>query len=134
MGLDARAAIARLVYGAVFVLLVPGGLWLWARAAEVSVRMPILHTPRLGTGLALSGLALMLLAMRALLMDGGGLPMNAFPPPRLVTGIPYRWLAAPTFAGAAGVLVDSGNRMYCFVDRVWFQSAGFARALCGAWQ
>jgi hypothetical protein len=42
-------------------------------------------------------------------------------------------LAAPTFVGAKGVLVESGYRMYSLVERVWFQS-WLESALCGAWQ
>jgi hypothetical protein len=42
-------------------------------------------------------------------------------------------LAVPTVVGVEGVLVESGYRMYSFVERVWFQSCSES-ALCGAWQ
>ena len=50
------------------------------------------------------GVALMGFGMLALWRDGGGLPMNAFPPPRLVTGSIYALVPHPIYVGFVAVV------------------------------
>lgn len=94
---------ARVAYGAIFMLLWPGLLAAWAigldQAAFVTWPVP------LPIWLAVAGLAagiiLMASGMRALWVHGGGLPMNAFPPARLVERSAYRLFTHPIYAGHA---------------------------------
>ncbi|HVT57825.1 MAG TPA: prolipoprotein diacylglyceryl transferase family protein [Thermoanaerobaculia bacterium] len=89
--------LAKLLYLLLFCLVLPALLIVWARAAEPMVRLPVLRAPVTGVALAAVGLVLLLAGTAALWRYGGGLPMNAFPPPRYVTGGIYRWLSHPIY-------------------------------------
>jgi protein-S-isoprenylcysteine O-methyltransferase Ste14 len=108
-----EGVVPRLLYGLLFTAGVPLLLVLWARATGDAVRLPELREPRIGALLATAGLALMAAGWLALLRHGGGLPMNAFPPPRLVTTGIYRWLADPIYIGfgaiAFGLALATGS-------------------------
>jgi protein-S-isoprenylcysteine O-methyltransferase Ste14 len=105
--------LARLAYGAVFVVFLPVGLLLWARATSPLVRLPAIHVPEAGAALATLGVLLIAAGIRDLIVLGGGLPMNAFPPPHLVHTRIYRWVRDPIYIGfvlaCAGVSIASGS-------------------------
>lgn len=90
---------AKILYGTLFVVVLPGLLILWAEGAGPNVWLPAYGSPLFGCTLAACGLGLTLAAMRHLWHLGGGLPMNAFPPVKLVSGGAYRWLAHPIYTG-----------------------------------
>ncbi|HJW74511.1 MAG TPA: prolipoprotein diacylglyceryl transferase family protein [Thermoleophilia bacterium] len=91
--------LPRLLYGLLFVVVVPAGLIRWAAATAVSVPLPV--SPRLWPGgIAVgAGLVLMASGMAALAAFGRGLPMNAFPPPRYVSRGIYRLTSHPIYVG-----------------------------------
>ena len=93
----------KLLYGSVFVCFIPTMLVLWARAAQPNVTLPPYGDPLLGIAFAACGLGLMIAAMCDLWILGGGLPMNAFPPPRLVTRRTFAVLPHPIYTGFAAV-------------------------------
>ncbi len=95
----ARMIAFKMLYGAAFTVVLPALLILWAGAAEPSIALPVFGTPALGLALALCGVSLTIAGMRALWRFGGGLPMNAFPPPRFVSRGVYRWIAHPIYTG-----------------------------------
>ncbi|HEX5010034.1 MAG TPA: PEMT/PEM2 methyltransferase family protein, partial [Planctomycetota bacterium] len=95
----AAGVVARLAYGAAFTLALPAALVLWARAAATTVDLPALQSTPAGAALLAGGVLLAISSMRALWVHGGGLPMNAFPPPHRVTRGPYAWLAHPIYVG-----------------------------------
>ncbi len=101
------------LYGLLFAVALPVLLVLWARGAAPDVGLPSLHAPVPGWIAAASGLALVVAAMLDLWRRGGGLPMNAFPPPRLVTGGAYAVVGHPIYVGfaiaVAGVAVATGS-------------------------
>jgi prolipoprotein diacylglyceryltransferase/protein-S-isoprenylcysteine O-methyltransferase Ste14 len=101
------------LYGSAFVLLLPAGLAAWASATAESVSVPPPLPPLMGLPLAALGGLLVLLGMRDLWTRGGGLPMNAFPPPRYVEGGIYRLMPHPIYAGfvvlCAGVSIVAGS-------------------------
>ncbi len=105
--------VARAGYAVLFVLAVPAALVAWAIAARDNVPLPPIHFPFAGSAVAGAGLALLLAGAGALIRRGGGLPMNAFPPPRLVTSGPYRWIRNPMYVGfalvCAGVAIAAGS-------------------------
>jgi len=105
--------LARLAYGALFVVFLPAGLLLWARATSPLVRLPAIHVPEAGAALATLGVLLIAAGIRDLIVLGGGLPMNAFPPPHLVHTRIYRWVRDPIYIGfvlaCAGVSIASGS-------------------------
>jgi prolipoprotein diacylglyceryltransferase len=98
-------AVAKLLYGFLFVGLLPLLLVTWAAKTTDVVALPIVHS--LSWGLVAAGVGLLLMAMgtTALWRLGGGLPMNAFPPPRYVSGGIYHVLSHPIYVGFAFVCV-----------------------------
>jgi protein-S-isoprenylcysteine O-methyltransferase Ste14 len=103
----------RVAYGAMFVLVLPVGLGLWAGASAPMVPLHAVHSPAGGFALAAIGFVLLAAGARDLIRRGGGLPMNAFPPPRLVRSGIYRWLRNPMYIGfglaCAGMSIALGS-------------------------
>jgi protein-S-isoprenylcysteine O-methyltransferase Ste14 len=106
--------MGRLLYGALFALALPALLVVWAGRLEPAVDLPAVHQPGAGAALVALGLALTGAGVVALWAHGGGLPMNAFPPPRLVERGIYRYLAQPIYLGfvtaCAGTALVVGSR------------------------
>ena len=113
MALGRRTWIGKLAYGAVFVAGLPLLLIHWAQATEHLVAAPPPHWPVLGALAIVAGITLALAGMAALWIHGGGWPMNAYPPPRLVACGPYRLAPHPIYAGfclvCAGAAVVAGS-------------------------
>jgi prolipoprotein diacylglyceryltransferase/protein-S-isoprenylcysteine O-methyltransferase Ste14 len=110
----ARTVIAKFMYGALFVVLLPWGLAHWASRLDNSIVLPApMWAPGAVIGVAL-GCLITGMGMLELLFRGKGLPMNAFPPKRLVTAGIYAWLSHPIYFGVA--LLASGSSF-------WFRSA-----------
>ncbi len=113
MGLSLGAIAARVGYALLFCVVLPGLLWAWAAHARVAVDWPLPAPPTVGVALLAAGALLMLSAMHALWRHGGGLPMNAFPPPRLVTRGPYAIVGHPIYVGfvamTAGTALAAGS-------------------------
>src|SRR5262245_45181702 len=95
--------LGKLAYGAAFVVLWPALLAGWAhqldRAEILTWATPL--TPPIAILMLVAGAALVITAMRALRVHGGGLPMNAFPPRRRVDQSVYRVFAHPIYVGHA---------------------------------
>lgn len=96
-----KRRLGQILYGSLFCLVLPALLVLWARAAEPNVALPQLGAPWLAAAwvLTIAGLGLMLAGMAHLWIHGQGLPMNAYPPTRLVTQGTYRLLGHPIYTG-----------------------------------
>ena len=105
--------LGRLAYGALFVLVLPAALAAWARRAAPLVALPAVHAPGPGLALVIIGLLLLAAGARELIARGGGLPMNAFPPPRFVRAGVYRWIRNPMYIGftlaCAGAAIAAGS-------------------------
>jgi prolipoprotein diacylglyceryltransferase/membrane-associated phospholipid phosphatase len=108
-----RSHLAKTLYGFAFVVAVPAALAAWAHASRHAVHLAVLHSPGFGACLAGIGVAMILAAMVSLWRDGGGLPMNAFPPPRFVDRNIYGVVPHPIYAGfviaCAGVAIFLGS-------------------------
>ncbi len=111
--LSRRGLASRFLYGGVFVVVLPALLALWAHATRDVVHVNPIHHPPAGATLAAAGAMIALAGMVALAMRGGGLPMNAFPPPRLVTSGIYAAVPHPIYGGfvlaCAGVAIYAGS-------------------------
>jgi protein-S-isoprenylcysteine O-methyltransferase Ste14 len=109
----AISLLARALYGALFVVIIPVGLVLWARALAPVVPLAAVHSLPGGAILVVAGAALMLAGMTALMVHGDGLPMNAFPPARLVRLGVFRWIRNPIYIGfgfaVAGGAIAAGS-------------------------
>jgi protein-S-isoprenylcysteine O-methyltransferase Ste14 len=91
--------LCKLAYGTFFCIILPLALAWWTSQLPVPEVLPHVHLPIPGAAIAFAGLALMLWSMWKLWRDGGGLPMNAFPPPRRVSSGPYAITHHPIYAG-----------------------------------
>lgn len=103
-------------YGALFVVVLPLALIAWARATDNAVHLETPRWPAVGWTLTALGLGLMVEAMRLLWVRGGGLPMNAYPPQRLVSEGVYRVVPHPIYVGC--VMVCMG------VSLAWGSASG----------
>ena len=108
-----RIVLAKLLYGLLFVAVLPLLLVVWAARTSQAVPLPVLHSLPWGIVLAVVGLGLILWGMGSLWWVGGGLPMNAFPPPCYVsTGI-YSVFSHPIYVGfgcaCVGIAVALGS-------------------------
>jgi protein-S-isoprenylcysteine O-methyltransferase Ste14 len=108
-----RNRLLQLLYGTLFVVLLPIGLVLWARVTEASVPLPVAQSIVTGLALTLAGGLLIACGWYALIVHGYGLPMNAFPPTRLVRIGVYRWIRNPIYIGfgliSAGISIAAGS-------------------------
>jgi len=101
------AVIGKLLYGALFVVVLPLLLVAWARALDAQLPLPTVHSLPLGVAIASLGAAVMLAGWYALRVHGGGLPMNAFPPPRYAREGIYAWLAHPIYVGFCAIVLGT---------------------------
>jgi protein-S-isoprenylcysteine O-methyltransferase Ste14 len=106
--------VGRVVYGALFTLVLPLLLWAWARGTNEVVGLPALRAPAVGAALLALGLGLTAWGMVALMRWGDGLPMNAYPTRRHVVRGPYRIVGHPIYVGfglaCAGAAIASGSQ------------------------
>ncbi len=106
-------AVGPVLYGALFVVALPAGLVLWARALDAHLALPIVHAPLAGGLVAVAGFAVWAAGVIEIVRRGDGLPMNAFPPVRYVSSGIYALVAHPIYAGwtmaCAGVSVGAGS-------------------------
>ncbi len=120
----------RLLYASLFVIVLPIALALWALATQGAMTAQPLHSPARGATVAALGVLTMLSGMLALWRRGGGLPMNAFPPPRFVSSGIYSLIPHPIYGGfvmvCAGIAVFTGS-----ASGLWLVTPTVALA-CGA--
>jgi len=114
-----RRQVGELLYGLLFVVVVPFLLAIWARALDTRLALPPVHQPLMGAAIACAGLAALAAGMLSLVLLGGGLPMNAFPPPRFVRSGIFRWMSNPIYLGfgciVGGVALFTGSSAGLFV-------------------
>jgi protein-S-isoprenylcysteine O-methyltransferase Ste14/membrane-associated phospholipid phosphatase len=108
-----RTSIAKALYGALFAVALPLLLVLWAHRAAAAVHLPAPHSTEFGEALIALGIAVLIAGMVALWRRGGGLPMNAFPPPYFVEQGIYSLVPHPIYGGftiaCAGVAIWAGS-------------------------
>lgn len=91
--------INKILYAIVFLLIIPGMLWGWAKYTEDLIIFPVIESTLTGLVLIIFGALLMAWAMYALKKYGKGLPMNAYPPSGFVTNGPYLLFRHPIYWG-----------------------------------
>lgn len=108
-----KQGLGKLLYGTLFIVVLPALLLLWSIQTEPAISLPPIHSVVWGGAVALLGLLVMLAGMLALWRIGGGLPMNAYPPPRFVNEGTYRFVSHPIYIGfvlvCGGVSVTAGS-------------------------
>jgi protein-S-isoprenylcysteine O-methyltransferase Ste14 len=129
VGDSTRFSPGRLLYGLTFVVLLPGYLVLWSLGLGHLTLPTVPNVPALGPTLIVAGATILLAGMWAIVKQGHGLPMNAYPPQRYVRGGIYFWLSHPIYLGfciaCAGVaiLFDSGPGLWVITPIVTLSSA-----------
>lgn len=105
--------LQKVLYGCFFVVVLPVTLAMWARGTSGVVQMDAVHSQLLGAAMAIVGAGTIAAGMLSLWVRGGGLPMNAFPPPRFVSSGPYSLVPHPIYGGfvllCAGVAILRGS-------------------------
>jgi len=96
---NSGAIVGKVLYGVLFLVLLPVVLISWAHFLDSSLRFVAPHSTAIGAALTAFGLALMVLGAVALWIYGRGLPMNPFPPKEFVTGGIYRFISHPIYVG-----------------------------------
>ena len=108
-----RQFTGKVLYSLTFLVLLPATLYFWTRYTANSVTLPGIHSEVFGTAGIATGMFLMLSGMYALWHFGGGLPMNAYPPPKFVTDGVFHLLPHPIYTGFVlacfGAAVYSGS-------------------------
>lgn len=126
-----RERLLKVANAALFVGVLPALLALWAMQLDMWVRLPVPDAAWAGALLVAVGVAIMTAGTIALWRYGGGLPMSAFPPERLVSRGIYRYLADPLYVGAVAVAIGT-SVIYASPSGLWIVSPVFALA-CVAW-
>lgn len=111
---DRKSLLGKLMYGAVFVVLLPAILLYWVTFLDRAIHWPVPNMTLLAAGGIAGGIVLLLGGMVDLAIYGQGLPMNAYPPKKFVTQGMYRLFSHPMYLGA--VLLSAGSAM-------WLQSS-----------
>ncbi|CAF0741986.1 unnamed protein product [Adineta ricciae] len=93
--------LGKIFYGSLFTIVIPLLLSIWAKQTEHYIHLPILTNPFVGTTFICLGFVLMITAMSDLWFKGHGLPMNAYPPPKLVTNGVYKLFSHPIYIGSS---------------------------------
>ncbi len=91
--------VGKSLYALVFLVIIPIGLWIWAKYTEHLIKHPVIDSSLTGWILTISGVLLIISAMFSLMKYGKGLPMNAYPPSILVKGGAYQFLRHPIYWG-----------------------------------
>ena len=114
------AVAGRIVYAALFCLVLPALLVCWSvRLDQIIPLPPAIRLAVTGALIAAAGVVLVIVGISTLWYRGGGLPMNAFPPARLVaTGI-YAVIPHPIYLGfvlaCAGCALGFGSSAGLFL-------------------
>lgn len=102
------------LYGFLFIVILPLGLIAWAQATERFVTLPAVQSTLLGIAGISLGALLLFSGILFILIHGNGLPMNPYPPAHYVTRGPYRFIRHPIYAGfsilCAGLSLLYGSR------------------------
>lgn len=96
--------VRKILYSAFYLILLPLALIFWADKTEVFVTYPPVESREVGLFLMVLGGVMMFWSMGLLILKGKGLPLNAFPPRKLVKTGPYRLLRHPIYWGFAMML------------------------------
>ena len=89
----------KILYGMLFVIVLPAFLVAWAILSEPKVPLPVVGSPEFGLLVVLCGGTIMAAGVLALMIYGQGLPMSPFPPKYFVAKGIYRYIRHPIYVG-----------------------------------
>ncbi|WP_297695308.1 prolipoprotein diacylglyceryl transferase family protein [uncultured Eudoraea sp.] len=94
-----NTVLNKVLYAVIFLILIPIILVYWAKATSIHFNDLNVRSHETGAVIFLLGCILLIWGMLALIVKGEGLPMNAFPPKKLVKEGAYRLLHHPIYWG-----------------------------------
>ena len=97
----------KVLYGLLFVIVIPSLLILWAKYTGTIVKLPMPEDLYSGYILLIAGALLVFSGMWHLWIYGNGLPMNAFPPVKFVKNGIYAFTKHPIYSGT--ILISLGS-------------------------
>lgn len=95
----------KILYSLFFIIIVPIGLWLWAKYTDALFHLSIPVSKSAGWGLLSIGFLLMTWGMYSLISYGKGLPINAYPPTKYVKIGAYKIFRHPIYWGFGIMLI-----------------------------
>lgn len=98
--LKIRPLPAKILYGILFACLLPLLLALWAKGTSDVIDLPVPGNPLPGYIFAFAGILIIITGVLQLWIQGKGLPMNPFPPEKLVKSGLYSIIKHPIYTGA----------------------------------
>jgi protein-S-isoprenylcysteine O-methyltransferase Ste14 len=107
----------KILYGALFIALLPFCLYRWAVATKLIIHIPVPGIPLAGWLLLVNGSIFLVFGMAGLMRYGKGLPMNAYPPKYFVSKGIYAITGHPIYFGSG--LISFG------ISLILFSSSGF---------
>ena len=110
MGIIMNSTIGKVLYGALFIIILPVLLILWSIRAEDALSLPPWGNPGFGLLMCTIGLGMMITGMVNLWHKGKGMPMSPYPPIEFVTTGIYRYLSHPIYIGVC--LLTIGLSVY----------------------
>ena len=91
--------LGKILYGLLFVAVLPAFLVAWAFFSGQNVHLPIIGTFEFGASVALIGATVIAAGVMALRIHGDGLPMSPYPPKHFVVKGIYRYVPHPIYVG-----------------------------------
>jgi prolipoprotein diacylglyceryltransferase/protein-S-isoprenylcysteine O-methyltransferase Ste14 len=101
--------LSKLLYSVAFLILLPAGLWLWAKYSQYAITYQAVESKPAGCILIIAGGSFMLWAMGVLMHVGRGFGINAYPPSIFIARGPYRLFKHPMYWGFGMMMVG------CFI-------------------
>ncbi len=104
----------KILYGSLFILILPICLLVWQKELDQVIQgLPAINSPFIGSILIVFGGSILILGWNALMKHGKGLPMNAFPPKKLVSKGIFAIIPNPIYSGftliVAGYAILKGS-------------------------
>jgi len=99
MALKIHSYIGKLLYGFLFIAILPVALIVWAKMSAGNVPLPIVGSLTVGVALSFLGAVIMISGIAALYLYGHGLPMSPYPPSQYVTEGIYGFIPHPIYTG-----------------------------------
>ena len=112
-----RRILGKVMYGVLFVMILPSLLWMWSILSNHAVNLPVIES-NWDIGLILGGLVFIIWSMLMLIIYGDGLPMNAFPTKKLVRKGPYFLFKHPIYVGF-GILLTGWSIWIGLASALW---------------
>ncbi len=99
--------LGKIIYGFIFVVVLPAFLIAWAKMSEPYVPLPVVGSFAIGMVVALCGGLMIAAGVIALRVHGDGLPMSPFPPKHFVASGIYKYVAHPIYVGFSVLCVGA---------------------------